>query len=106
MALARSVGRKAALEMLLTGRFVSASEAAGLGLINRAVPADELDGVVQDAALAIAAKAPEAVALGKAAFNRQAGLPLAEAYAVASRAMAENLGFASAKSGIDGFLKR
>ncbi len=106
VALARSVGRKAALEMLLTGRFVSASEAAGLGLITRAVPADALDSAVQAAAEAIAAKAPDAVALGKAAFNRQAGLPLEEAYAVAGRAMAENLGFASAKSGIDGFLKR
>lgn len=106
VALGRSVGRKAAAEMLLTGRFVSATEAAALGLINRAVPADDLDAVVDEAAKAIAAKAPEAVALGKDIFRRQIEAPLAEAYALASRGMAENLAFPSAKAGIDGFLKR
>jgi enoyl-CoA hydratase/carnithine racemase len=77
-----------------------------MGLINRAVPAAELDGAVDEAAAAIAAKPPEAIALGKAVFNRQIERPLADAYAVASRAMAENLGYDSAKAGIDGFLKR
>ena len=57
------------------------------------------------AALAIAAKPPEAIALGKRVFQRQVELPLAEGYALASKAMAENLGFASAQAGIDGFLK-
>jgi enoyl-CoA hydratase/carnithine racemase len=99
------VGRKAALEMLMTGRFVPAPEAAVLGLINRAVPAEDLDALVDEVALAIAGKAPDAIALGRAAFNRQIGLPLADGYATATRAMAENLSFASAKTGIDGFLK-
>lgn len=106
VALSRAVGRKPALEMLLTGRFVSAAEAAAIGLINRAVPAAELDAVVDEAARAIAGKAPEAIALGKAAFHRQIELPLDEAYAVASTAMAENLGFESAEAGIDAFLRR
>ena len=106
VALSRAVGRKAALEMLLTGRFIGAAEAVAHGLINRAVPTDQLDDAVGQAARAIAAKAPEAIALGKVTFNRQADLPLADAYAEASRAMAVNLGFASAKAGIDGFLKR
>ena len=106
VALSRAVGRKAALEMLLTGVFVGAGEAAALGLINRAVPAEGLDAAVTQAAAAIAAKAPEAIALGKATFNQQAGLPLADAYAVAGHAMAKNLAFDSAKFGIDGFLKR
>jgi enoyl-CoA hydratase/carnithine racemase len=106
VAVARSVGRKDALDLLLTGRFASAAEAVSMGLINRAVPASELDAAVDEAAAAIAAKAPEAIALGKAVFNRQVEAPLADAYAVASRAMAENLGYASAKAGIDGFLKR
>jgi enoyl-CoA hydratase/carnithine racemase len=106
VALARAVGRKDALEMLLTGRFVGAAEAAAMGLINRAVPAAELDAAVEEAALAIAAKAPDAIALGKRVFNRQTELPLAAAYAVASTAMAENLGFESAEAGIDAFLKR
>ncbi|MFI4974044.1 MAG: enoyl-CoA hydratase [Caulobacterales bacterium] len=106
VALARAVGRKDALEMLLTGRFVGAAEAAAMGLINRAVPAAELDAAVDEAALAIAAKTPEAVALGKRVFQRQIELPLDDAYALTSTAMAENLGFASARAGIDGFLKR
>jgi len=106
VALGRAVGRKAAAEMLLTGRFVSAVRAAELGLINAALPAAELDAAVDAAAAEIAAKPPEAIALGKAAFRRQMEAPLAEAYAIASRAMAENLGYESAKAGIDGFRAR
>ena len=106
VALGRAVGRKDALELLLTGRFAGAAEAAAMGLINRAVPADALDAAVDEAAAAIAAKPPEAIALGKAVFQRQIERPLSEAYAIATRAMAENLGFESARSGIDGFLKR
>jgi enoyl-CoA hydratase/carnithine racemase len=106
VALARAVNRKAALEMLLTGRFVGAAEAVQMGLVNRAVPAAELDAVVNETAAAIAGKAPDAIALGKRAFSDQIELPLEESYALASRAMVENLGFASAAAGIDGFLKR
>lgn len=106
VAVARAVGRKDALDLLLTGRFASAAEAVAMGLINRAVPAAELDATVDEVVAAIAAKPPEAIALGKAVFNRQIERPLADAYAVASRAMAENLGYDSAKAGIDGFLKR
>jgi enoyl-CoA hydratase/carnithine racemase len=100
------VGRKAALEMLLTGRFVTADEAAELGLINRAAPPADLDRIVDEAAAAIAAKPPEAVALGKALFARQAEMGLADAYRLADERMAENLGFDCARSGIDGFLRR
>jgi len=106
VALGRAVGRKAALDLLLTGRIASAAEAAAMGLINRCVPAADLDAAVNEAALAIAAKAPDAIALGKRVFNRQSELRLADAYAVASEAMAKNLTFDSAKAGIDGFLKR
>ncbi len=106
VALARAVGRKAAQEMLLTGKFISAAEAQSLGLINRAVPPLELDEAVSLAAEAIAAKAPDAIALGKAVFRRQIEQPLAEAYATASAAMVENLGYDTAKGGIDAFLKR
>ncbi|MBV8593004.1 MAG: enoyl-CoA hydratase [Caulobacteraceae bacterium] len=106
VALARAVGRKAALDLLLTGRFASATEAAAMGLINRAVPADRLDAAVDEAAAAIAAKPPDAIALGKATFNRQVEAPVGEAYAIAARAMVENLGFACARAGIDGFLRR
>jgi enoyl-CoA hydratase/carnithine racemase len=106
VALGRAVGRKAAQEMLLTGRFISAAEAQTLGLINRAVPALELDGAVAEAAEAIATKAPDAVALGKTSFRRQIEEPLVQAYATASAAMVENLGFDSARDGIDAFLER
>lgn len=106
VALGRAIGRKAAQEMLLTGKFIAAAEAQALGLINRAVPALELDEAVSQAAEAIAAKAPDAVALGKAVFRRQIEQPLTDAYATASTAMVENLGFDSARDGIDGFLAR
>ena len=106
VALGRAVGRKDALDLLLTGRFASAAEAASMGLINRAVPAADLDSVVDEAAGAIAAKPPEAVALGKRVFNAQMERPLDHAYGMATSAMAENLGFDAAKAGIDGFLKR
>jgi enoyl-CoA hydratase/carnithine racemase len=106
VAVGRAVGQKAAAEMLLTGRFVSADEAAALGLINRAVPAADLDHVVDETAQLIAAKPSDAIGLGKATFRRQIEAPLAEAYAIAARAMTENLAFASARDGIDAFLKR
>jgi enoyl-CoA hydratase/carnithine racemase len=106
VALGRAVGRKAAAEMLLTGRFIDAARAARIGLINAAVPADQLTATVDEAAQAIAAKPPEAIVLGKAAFRRQMEAPLEEAYAIASEAMAENLGLASAQAGIADFLKR
>jgi enoyl-CoA hydratase/carnithine racemase len=106
VALGRAVSRKNALEMLLTGRFVGAAEAAGMGLINKAVPSEQLDAAVDEAAKAIAAKAPDAIALGKAVFNRQIGAPIEDAYMIASAAMVENLSFDSARSGIDGFLAK
>jgi enoyl-CoA hydratase/carnithine racemase len=106
VALSRAVGAKAALEMLMTGRFVGAPEAQAIGLINRAVAPEALDGVVEEMAGAIAAKDPAAIALGKALFQRQLNAPLGEAYALAGDRMAENMTFAGAKAGIDGFLKR
>jgi enoyl-CoA hydratase/carnithine racemase len=106
VALGRAIGRKAAAEMLLTGRFIDAARAVELGLINAAVPPEALRATVDEAARAIASKPSDAIAIGKAAFRRQIEAPLEEAYAIASRAMAENLGLESARAGIDGFLKR
>jgi enoyl-CoA hydratase/carnithine racemase len=77
-----------------------------MGLINRAVPAEELDLVVDGMARVIAAKAPAAIRLGKATFRAQMGLDLAAAYEVAGAAMVENLRFAETLAGIDGFLRR
>jgi enoyl-CoA hydratase/carnithine racemase len=106
VALGRAVGRKAAMELLLTGQTIDARRAAELGLINRVVPAAELDAAVDAAARLIAGKSPEAIALGKAAFRRQIELPVSEAYATAADAMVENLAFDSAQAGIRDFLAR
>lgn len=106
VAVGRAIGRKAAAEMLLTGRFIGAAKAVDLGLINGAAPAAELDRIVDGAAAEIAAKAPDAIALGKAVFRRQMEQPLSEAYGLASKAMARNLAFESAQAGIAGFLSR
>ncbi|HEY5070462.1 MAG TPA: enoyl-CoA hydratase [Caulobacteraceae bacterium] len=104
VALSRKVGRGVALEMLLTGRFVGAEEAASIGLINRVADVDSLDAMIDEAAMTIAAKPAEAAALGKAFFQRQVELPLAEAYELAALRMAQNLAFPSARGGIDAFL--
>jgi enoyl-CoA hydratase/carnithine racemase len=106
VALGRAIGPKAAAEMLMTGQFIDAARAAQLGLINRAVPAKGLDAAIEYVAELISEKAPEAIALGKRVFARQIDAPLPEAYAIAAAGMVENLGFASAKAGIDDFLNR
>ncbi|SDG71905.1 enoyl-CoA hydratase [Roseospirillum parvum] len=104
VALSRAVGRKTALEMLLSGRPLSADEAEAAGLINRAVADDELDATVAQMAGTIAAKSPLTLAIGKEAFYRQAEMPLDEAYAYASQVMTENMMARDAEEGIDAFL--
>jgi enoyl-CoA hydratase/carnithine racemase len=106
VALSRAVGRKAAMEMLLTGETVSAEEAKRLGLINRVVPADRLDAAVAELTEGIAAKSPLVLAIGKEAFYRQAELGLDAAYAYASEVMTTNMLAADAAEGIDAFLEK
>jgi enoyl-CoA hydratase/carnithine racemase len=106
VALSRTVARKAAMEMLLTGEAVDAAEAARLGLINRAVPAADLDAAVAELAGSIAARSPLTVAMGKAAFQAQLDLPLSEAYAYAGRVMTANMLAGDAAEGIDAFLEK
>src|SRR5262249_33507642 len=85
--LVRAIPAKTALEMLLTGRPISAQEALARGLINRVVPADELDAAVAELADAILAASPLTVRLGKRAFYDQLALDEAEAYRRASEVM-------------------
>ena len=99
VALSRAVGRKAAMEMLLTGDMVDAPRAAALGLVNHAVPEAELDGAVWALARRIAGKSAAAVGVGKPAFHHQADLPLAEAYGYASAVMARNMAERDASGG-------
>lgn len=104
--LSRAVGRKAAAEMLYTGRFIGAEEAQRLGLINRCVGPEVLDAEVENLALEIAAKSPEAVRLGKRLFYAQLGHPLDEAYRLAGRAMADNMQLDDAREGISAFVEK
>jgi len=106
VALTRNIGRKAAMEMLLTGEMIDAETARDLGLVNRVVPRDALSETVNDCARTIAAKSPIAVSLGKRAVREQAGLDVADAYACASRVMVENMLAADAEEGIAAFLEK
>ncbi len=106
VALSRAVGRKAAMEMLLTGEMVDAEVAARLGLVNRAVADDALDAEVDALAARIASRSPASVAYGKPAFYRQAEMPLASAYEFAAEVMVRNMQAADAAEGIGAFLER
>ena len=106
VALTRAVPRKQAMEMLLTGELIDASRAREIGLLNRVVPEDALDALVQALAAGIAGKSPLALAIGKAAFYRQAELGLDEAYRYASETMTRNMLTRDAAEGIDAFLEK
>ncbi|WP_299443563.1 enoyl-CoA hydratase [uncultured Rhodospira sp.] len=107
VALTRNVGRKQAMEMLLTGRPITADEALAAGLINAVVPDEaELDRRVTALAGTIAAKSPLTLAIGKEAFYRQLDMPLADAYAYASDVMTTNMLARDAEEGIDAFLEK
>ena len=104
VALGRAVGRKPAMEMLLTGEAVSAERAREIGLVNRVVAPDMLDGEVEALARLVASKSPAAIATGKRVFSRQLEMPLEEAYAMAGRAIAEDFFADDGKEGVDAFL--
>jgi enoyl-CoA hydratase/carnithine racemase len=106
VALSRVVGRKAAMEMLLTGDMVAADRALELGLINRVVPAEALASETMRLARQIASKSPLTVAIGKEAFYRQAEMDLAAAYDYASAVMTRNMLAQDAEEGIDAFLQK
>jgi enoyl-CoA hydratase/carnithine racemase len=104
VALSRAVGRKAAMEMLLTGELIDAPRARELGLINRVVADAALDEAVAALAGQIAAKSPLTLAIGKTAFYRQAEMGLDEAYTYVSEVMTRNMLARDAAEGIDAFL--
>jgi len=106
VALSRAVGRKAAMEMLLTGEALDAPRAAALGLINHAVPEAALDDAVHTLAQKIASKSAVTIGLGKPAFYAQAEMPLSDAYAYAAAVMARNMQERDAHEGIDAFLEK
>ena len=106
VALSRNVARKHAMEMLLTGDPCPAPRAAEIGLINRAVPDEDLTAEVMDVARRIAGKSTATVAFGKPAFYRQAELPLGEAYDYAAAVMVENMLARDAEEGISAFIEK
>lgn len=106
VALTRNVPRKAAFEMLTTGRFVSAREAQEIGLINRAVHADALARETQELAAAVAGKLPSAVKIGKEAFYQQIQMPVAEAYRFTGDIMVHNMLDRDTDEGITAFLEK
>ena len=106
VALSRNLAPKHAMEMLLLGEAVPAEEAHRMGLVNRLVPSGAALAEAALLAEVIASKSARAVRAGKAAFDEQHGLPLGQAYARASRVMAENMLAADAGEGIDAFLAK
>jgi enoyl-CoA hydratase/carnithine racemase len=106
VALTRVVGRKAAMEMLLTGELVDAATARSLGLVNRVVPRPELREAVDGLARQIAGKSALTVKIGKEAFYGQAELDLAAAYRYAAEVMTTNMLARDAGEGIDAFLAK
>lgn len=101
---ARNIPRKRVLEMLFTGDLIDAHTAESWGLVNRVVPAAELDAAIAALARPIARKSPAAVALGKRAFYAQVEQGLEGAYGIAGDAMTCNMLDPDAAEGIDAFL--
>jgi len=109
VAIGRCVGRKHAMELLLTGQMISAGEAERIGLINRVLPgtSHELEDYVKGVAEHIATKSPDVVSNGKSLFDQQMELRnLDEAYILASDAMVQGLLGPEALEGIDAFLSK
>jgi enoyl-CoA hydratase/carnithine racemase len=106
VALTRAVGRKRAMEMLLTGDFIDAATAAEWGLVNRVVPADRLHAQAISLARKIGEASRGVVGLGKSAFYTQIDLDQASAYAYAKEVMTMNALEENAQEGISAFIEK
>jgi enoyl-CoA hydratase/carnithine racemase len=106
VALSRNMGRKSAMEMLLTGDFIDAAEAQRRGLVNRVAAADQLDAQIAELTDSICAKSAAAVAIGKQLFYRQLEMGLDAAYQLAGETMACNMMCDDAAEGIDAFMAK
>jgi enoyl-CoA hydratase/carnithine racemase len=104
--LSRAIGRKRALEMLLTGEPISASTALEWGLVNHVAPASQLDAAVDELVAAISRSSPLTVAIGKEAFYEQVELDEHRAYDLTKSVMAMNSMAADAQEGICAFLDK
>jgi enoyl-CoA hydratase/carnithine racemase len=106
VALARAVGRKHALEMLLTGDSIDAATAVEWGLINRVVPDPEVAKETRELLRRSTRGSAESKAIGKRAFYRQIDLEVADAYAFASNVMAQASQNSDAQEGLRAFLEK
>ena len=106
VAVGRNLQRKHAMEMLLTGEPIDAQRALEWGLVNKVVPAGELDQAVEQLAKTIAAKPPATVAAGKRAFYQQMDLGLEQAYALASGVISASFAHEEGRAGMDAFIEK
>lgn len=104
--LSRNLPRKQAMQMLLTGDFISAEKAQQFGLVNEVVAASELEEKTLELAKNIAAKSAHAIKLGKDMFYKQLTMDLSDAYAYACERMACNMDSEDAREGIDAFIQK
>jgi enoyl-CoA hydratase/carnithine racemase len=106
VALSRAVGRKRALQMLLTGEMIDAATAADWGLVNMVVPAESLAQETRKLAQKVASASTLTIALGKQAFYAQIDLDQPKAYAYAKEVMSMNSLAADAQEGMTAFLEK
>lgn len=104
--LSRNVPQKVAMEMLLTGEFITAAQAQTHGLVNRVCAADALDATVEQLVCAVLAKPAEALAMGKQLFYQQRETGLARAYQLAGQSMACNMMLPVAQEGVRAFTEK
>ena len=106
VAVSRAIGRKRALEMLLTGETIDAAKAADWGLVNTVVPASQLREATRKLAARIAESSAFTVGIGKRAFYTQIDLDQSKAYEVSKEVMTTNALAADAQEGISAFLDK
>jgi enoyl-CoA hydratase/carnithine racemase len=106
VAVGRNLQRKHAMEMLLTGDPIDAQRALEWGLVNRVVPAADLDAAVHELARKIGDKPPGTVAAGKRAFYTQMDLGVAKAYELASGVIAASFAGEEGRAGMDAFIEK
>ena len=106
VALSRNIHRKHAMEMLLTGEVIDAATAREFGLVNRVVPREYLNQIVDKYVQALVSKSASTLKIGKEAFYKQAEMGLAEAYDYTVRVMVENMLARDAEVGIGAFIEK
>jgi enoyl-CoA hydratase/carnithine racemase len=106
VAIGRNLQRKHAMEMLLTGDPIDAQRAMEWGLVNRVVPAAELEAATWELAKKIAEKPPATTAAGKRGFYQQMDLGLAKAYELASKVISDSFAHKEGREGMDAFIEK